>query len=125
QSNTKEHTLTLADYLDKKLALDQPINIHLTDYPNSCAQHYIDDIGLLNTKNKDEKYYHVFVGSNFGANQTINHQIFTNVSFTELPQTLEKILKRYLRRREPAETFQRFTQRHDLNNLQAIFSNDE
>ena len=35
------------------------------------------------------------------------------------------MLKGYLRRREPGESFQRFTQRHDLNTLQAIFSNDE
>jgi ferredoxin-nitrite reductase len=83
------------------------------------------DIGLLGTKNKGEECYHVFVGGGFGANQSVGRQIFTNVSFTELPQTLEKMLKGYLRRREPAESFQAFTQRHDLNNLQAIFSNDE
>jgi ferredoxin-nitrite reductase len=55
----------------------------------------------------------------------VGRQIFTNVTSTELPQTLEKMLKGYLRRREAGETFQKFTQRHDLNNLQAIFSNDE
>ena len=27
--------------------LDGPINIHLTGCPNSCAQHYCGDIGLL------------------------------------------------------------------------------
>jgi ferredoxin-nitrite reductase len=125
QSNTKGHALALADYLDKKLALDQPINIHLTGCPNSCAQHYMGDIGLLGTKNKGEESYHIFVGGGFGANQAVGRQVFTNVSFTELPHTLEKMLKGYLRRRDSGETFQRFTQRHDLNNLQAIFSNDE
>ena len=39
--------------------------------------------------------------------------------------TLEKMLKGYLRHREPGETFQRFTGRCDLNTLQAIFTNDE
>ena len=28
----------------------QPVNIHLTGCPNSCAQHYMGDIGLLGTK---------------------------------------------------------------------------
>jgi ferredoxin-nitrite reductase len=125
QSNTKSHALALADYLDKKLALDQPINIHLTGCPNSCAQHYMGDIGLLGTKSKGEECYHVFVGGGFGANQAVGRQVFTNVTSAELPQTLEKMLKGFLRRREPDETFQKFTQRHDLNNLQAIFSNDE
>jgi ferredoxin-nitrite reductase len=125
QSNTKSHALAFADYLDKKLSLDEPINIHLTGCPNSCAQHYMGDIGLLGTKNKGEECYHVFVGGGFGANQAVGRQVFTNVTAVELPQTLEKMLKGYLRRRDPAETFQKFTQRHDLNNLQAIFSNDE
>jgi ferredoxin-nitrite reductase len=125
QSNTKGHALALADYLDKKIALDQPINIHLTGCPNSCAQHYLGDIGLLGTKNKSEECYHVFVGGGFGTNQAVGRQVFTNVPIAELPHTLEKMLMGYLRRRESAETFQRFTQRHDLNNLQAIFSNDE
>jgi ferredoxin-nitrite reductase len=125
QSNTKGHALALGDYLDKKLALDQPINIHLTGCPNSCAQHYMGDIGLLGTRAKGEECYHVFVGGGFGANQAVGRQVFSNVSFVELPQTLEKMLKGYLRRREPGESFQKFTQRNDLNNLQAIFSNDE
>src|SRR5580765_694871 len=105
QSNTKGHALALADYLDKKVALDQPINIHLTGCPNSCAQHYMGDIGLLGTKNKGEESYHVFVGGGFGLNQAVGRQVFTNVPFAELPHTLEKMLKGYLRRRQPAETF--------------------
>ena len=35
------------------------------------------------------------------------------------------MFKGYLRHRENGETFQTFTQRHDLNQLQVIFSNDE
>ncbi|MGZ8901825.1 MAG: NirA family protein, partial [Limisphaerales bacterium] len=46
-ANTKKHAREIADYLEKKLSLDQPINIHLTGCPYSCAQHYIGDIGLL------------------------------------------------------------------------------
>jgi ferredoxin-nitrite reductase len=125
QSNTKSHALALADYLDKKLSLDQPINIHVTGCPNSCAQHYMGDIGLLGTKLKGDEAYHVFVGGGFGGNQAVGRQIFTGVSVADLPQTLEKMLKGYLRHRELGETFQKFSQRHDLNNLQAIFSNDE
>src|SRR5207249_12236675 len=47
QSNTKAHALELTKYLEKRLELDQPVNIHLTGCPNSCAQHYIGDIGCL------------------------------------------------------------------------------
>jgi ferredoxin-nitrite reductase len=125
QANTKGHALALADYLDKKLTLDQPVNIHLTGCPHSCAQHYMGDIGLLATKVRGAEAYHVFIGGGFGANQAIGRQVFNGIAFEELKPTLERMLKGYLRRREPGETFQRFTQRHDLNTLQAIFTNDE
>jgi ferredoxin-nitrite reductase len=128
QSNTKGHALALADYLEKKLSLDQPINIHLTGCPNSCAQHYMGDIGLLGTKVKNTatgEGYHVFIGGGFGANQAVGRQVFNGIGFDELKTTLEKMLKGYLKHRQPGEPFQKFTARHDLNTLQAIFSNDE
>jgi ferredoxin-nitrite reductase len=125
QTNTKAHALELADHLEKKLSLEQPINIHLTGCPNSCAQHYMGDIGLLGAKCKGEEAYHVFVGGGFGNHQGVGRHVFNNIPVRELPHTLEKMLKGYLRRRQPGEGFQQFTRRHDLNTLQAIFSNDE
>jgi ferredoxin-nitrite reductase len=124
-SDTKGHGVELASYLEKKLELDQPINIHLTGCPNSCAQHYIGDIGLLGNKVKVSgeslEGYHVFVGGGFGANQNFGRQIFAGVSFEQLKPTLEKMLRGYLRERNPGESFQEFTKRHDLNQLQTIF----
>ena len=129
QANTKGHALDLADYLDKKIKLDQPVNIHLTGCPNSCAQHYMGDIGLLGTKVKisgeSMDGYHVFVGGGFGKNQAVGRQVFTGVAFGDLKLTMEKVLKGYLRHRNEGESFKAFTERHDLNSLQAIFSNDE
>lgn len=129
QVNTKGHAMELANYLEKKLSLDQPINIHLTGCPHSCAQHYMGDIGLLGTKVKvsgeSVEGYHVFVGGGFGKHQAVGRQVFTGVAFGDLPLTLEKMLRGYLRNRQEGESFQSFTQRHDLNTLQAIFSNEE
>ncbi|HEX8311472.1 MAG TPA: NirA family protein [Chthoniobacteraceae bacterium] len=128
QSDTKGHALALADYLEKKIKLDQPINIHLTGCPNSCAQHYMGDIGLLGTKTKVSgeslEAYHVFVGGGFGANQAIGRQVFTGLPFDELNTTLERMLRAYLRHRVVGETFQQFTTRHDLNALQTLFSGE-
>jgi ferredoxin-nitrite reductase len=128
-ANTKGHALELADYLDKRVKLDQPINIHLTGCPNSCAQHYMGDIGLLGAKVKvaGESFdgYHVFVGGGFGERQAIGRQIFQGVSCNDLKPTLERMLKGYLRHRQDGEPFQSFTNRHDVSALQGIFSNDE
>ncbi len=49
-ANTKGHAMQAADYLEGRVKLDQPINIHFTGCHHSCAQHYIGDIGLLATK---------------------------------------------------------------------------
>jgi len=121
QANTKSHALELIKHLEKKLELDQPVNIHLTGCPNSCAQHYMGDIGLLGTKARGEDAYHVFVGGGFGKHQAVGRQLFTGVSARELPLTIEKMLRAYLANRNGKETFQQFSTRHDLNTLQALF----
>ncbi len=125
QANTKGHAVALADYLEKKLTLDLPLNIHVTGCPNSCAQHYMGDIGLLGTKVQGEDGYHVFIGGGFGENQAVGRQVFTGLTFGDLKPTLEKMLKAYQRHRAPGESFQKFTARHDLNTLQRFFTNDE
>jgi len=48
-ADTKGQAMILADYLEKNVDLDQPLNIHLTGCHHSCAQHYIGDIGLMGT----------------------------------------------------------------------------
>lgn len=122
QANTKGHALALIKHLEKKLELDQPVNIHVTGCPNSCAQHYMGDIGLLGTKVRGEDGYHVFVGGGFGKNQAVGRQIFSGVSVGELPGMIEKLLRVYLKHRVGKESFQQFSTRHDLNALQTWFS---
>ena len=49
-SDTKRHALAIADHCDRRVALDVPVNVHLTGCHHSCAQHYIGDVGLLAAK---------------------------------------------------------------------------
>jgi ferredoxin-nitrite reductase len=126
-TNTKGQAVELARYLERKLHLDQPINIHLTGCPNSCAQHYIGDIGLLGVKigqnETQREAYHVFFGGGSGFEQQLGRQVFHGVPFSELPALLEKVLKIYLERRSGHETFIQFVTRHEVKQLQEIFSN--
>jgi ferredoxin-nitrite reductase len=46
-SDTKGHAEEIARWCETRVALDGPINIHLTGCHHSCAQHYVGDIGLL------------------------------------------------------------------------------
>lgn len=127
-SNTKGHALELMSYLDKRFQLDQPINVHLTGCPNSCAQHYIGDIGLLGAKVKVSgetlEGYHIFVGGAFGGSAEIGRQLFNGVSVSMLPGVMEKILRGYLKYRLPGEPFQKFTARHDIRKLQELFAEE-
>ncbi len=120
-SNTKGHAAGLAEYLEPRIALDQPINIHLTGCPHSCAQHYMGDIGLLGASAKKDgetvEGYHVFVGGGFGKNARIGRQLFKAVAYQDLKPLMEKLLKAYQSNREEKETFYDFSQRFEVEKL--------
>lgn len=123
-SNTKGHAIELMNYLDKRFQLDRPVNVHLTGCPNSCAQHYMGDIGLLATKVKVSgetlEGYHIFVGGGFGDKQAIGRQLFAGVSVNMLKPVMETVLAGYLKHREPGESFQSFSNRHEIGRLQEL-----
>jgi ferredoxin-nitrite reductase len=121
-TDTKGHALSLIKHLEKRVELDQPVNIHFTGCPNSCAQHYMGDIGMLGAKTRDgREAYHVFVGGGFGNNAACGRQIYQALAWDEINDTIEKILRAYLKHRQPGESFQSFTSRHDVNSLQVLF----
>ena len=128
-ANTKAHARILMDHLEETCGLDQPINIHITGCPHSCAQHYIGDIGLLATQVKSgdsvEEGYHVFVGGGFGEHREIGRQIAKAVTLESLPGILESLFKEYLASRWPKESFQEFTLRHSVEALQAFLGDPQ
>jgi ferredoxin-nitrite reductase len=123
QTDTKGHAHDLTKWLEKRVELDSPINIHFTGCPHSCAQHYMGDIGCLGLKAQGSEAYHVFVGGGFGKNQAVGRQIYSGLSAAELPRTIERMLKAFLKHRECRETFQQFTVRHEVGRLQELFEN--
>lgn len=125
-ANTKGHALDLMKYLEKKHTLDRPINVHLTGCPHSCAQHFMGDIGLLATKvnlrGESVEGYHVLVGGGFGPQQELGRQVFQGLTYEQVRQTMDIMLTVYQQKRRDDETFQSFTNRHDVNALQVMFS---
>ena len=114
--NTKRHAAALADWLEARIAIDQPINIHLTGCHHSCAQHYVADIGLLATKvdiGEDEvEGYDLLVGGGAGAEQKLGRLVRPKVAFDDLPPMVLALLDAWQRERaSPDETFQAFTAR--------------
>jgi ferredoxin-nitrite reductase len=125
-TDTKGHALALAQALQQRVRLDQPINIHFTGCPNSCAQHYVGDIGLQGVKTQlngaSVAAYHIVFGGGTGAQAGIGRQVFTAIPFSEIPLLLERVLRVYQARREPGETFAGFTRRHDIKAMQEMFT---
>ena len=123
-TDTKGQALKLAEHLNKRLQLDQPINIHLTGCPNSCAQHYVGDIGLQGVKvgTAAVEGYNIVFGGGTGAHAAIGREVFKGISFDEVTRLLEHVLKTYLDRRQSGESFLEFTRRHEVKQLQEMFS---
>jgi len=93
-SDTKGHAAAVADWLDARIVLDQPVNIHLTGCHHSCAQHYIADIGLLGAKVGEDAVegYDLHVGGGSGADAKIGRLIRPGVEFDDLPPMLLALL---------------------------------
>jgi ferredoxin-nitrite reductase len=126
-SNTKLHAAEIADWCEGRVELDTPLNIHLTGCHHSCAQHYISDIGLLAAKvpagegDDTVEGYHLVAGGGFGPQAQIGQEVYRDVKAEDAPQTVERLLKAYLRHRaSPDEHFLTFARRHDGEALRKL-----
>jgi ferredoxin-nitrite reductase len=131
-SNTKDTALAISDWVEARVPLDTPLNVHLTGCPNSCAQHYIGDIGMiacrvpLDPEGEDTaEGFHVHVGGGFGPDAAVARELYRDVKVEDCPTTVERILRAYLAHRaEPGETFVQFARRHDIADIKSMVEQD-
>jgi ferredoxin-nitrite reductase len=121
-ADTKAQAILLGKHLSTRMILDQPVNIHLTGCQNSCAQHYIGDIGMMGTRVKDEgggtvDGYNIVLGGGVDDTQAIAREIWKSVRADEMPALIEQILVVYLRDRGEDESFAQFANRHTPEQL--------
>src|SRR5580658_3085664 len=126
-SDTKRHAEEIARWCETRVALDTPVNIHLTGCHHSCAQHFVSEIGLLACKvqmNEDDdpvEGYHILIGGGFGPNAALGRELFRDVTAEATPRTVERILKAYLTHRASREeSFLAFTRRHEIDALKSM-----
>jgi ferredoxin-nitrite reductase len=126
-ANTKGTAEAIAEHVEARLALDTPLNIHLTGCHHSCAQHYIGDIGMLAVKipRGDDadpvEGFSIYVGGGSGPDARLGRELWPGVEAGRCPQAVETLLATYLaHRRTPAETFLEFTARHPIEALQRL-----
>lgn len=123
-TDTKAHAVALATLLDARFpkespqSIQQPVNLHVTGCHNSCAQHYIGDIGLMGVKVGGEEGYQVLIGGGVDQDQGLARELIPAIRFKDLPPKLEELFAAYTERRKTAETFLQFTRRHTVAELQ-------
>ncbi|MEW6123986.1 MAG: NirA family protein [Pseudomonadota bacterium] len=125
-ADTKATARAIGAHCGPRVALDGPVNIHVTGCHNSCAQHYIGDIGLigarvpLNDEGDTADGYHLLVGGGFGSDAAIAQELYRDVKAEAAPILVEKLLKTWLAHRAPQEPFAAFTRRLPADQLKSL-----
>ncbi|MBZ0254752.1 NirA family protein, partial [bacterium] len=82
--------------------------------------------GLLGVKVTDNgesvEGYNILLGGGVDQNQGLGREVFKAIPFSRTPQLIERILNVYLEKRAPGESFVEFTRRHEIGQLQELFS---
>lgn len=127
-SNTKGHAATLVDWLEERITVDAPINIHLTGCHHSCAQHYIADIGLLGAKVEQGEEmvegYDLHVGGGAGPLQAIGRLIRPAIKADDLPPLVLNLLQSWQQTRQDGESFQAWSAARSDEALAALVAGD-
>jgi ferredoxin-nitrite reductase len=119
-TDTKTHAVELANFLDSRFLIDQPLNLHVTGCHNSCAQHYIGDLGLMGIKVSGEEGYQVMIGGGSDHEQGLGRELISAIRVTELPEKLDHLFSNFTARRGPDESFLQFSRRHPIEALQSF-----
>ncbi|MFD7689340.1 sulfite reductase SirA [Streptomyces sp. NPDC059781] len=115
---TKARGASLIDELERRLPeFDEPLTINLNGCPNACARIQTADIGLkgqlvLNAEGEQVEGYQVHLGGALGLEPGFGRKVRgLKVTAEELPDYVERVLKRYQAEREDGERFARWVAR--------------
>ncbi len=109
---TKARGSQLIDELERRIPdFDEPLTINLNGCPNACARIQVADIGLkgqlvLNDQGEQVEGYQVHLGGALGLEAGFGRKVRgLKVTSDELPDYVERVLKRFQAEREDGERF--------------------
>jgi sulfite reductase (ferredoxin) len=106
----------LADVADQ---LDTPITLNVNGCPNSCARIQVADIGLKGQIVKDQDGFQVHLGGGVGLDAGFGRKLRgLKVTSAELPDYVERVVRRFVARREAGERFAQWIARAAEEDLQ-------
>jgi sulfite reductase (ferredoxin) len=128
-TETKSFSRWLVEELEERLpGFDQHLKLHVTGCPNSCGQHWIADVGIEGKKLKVDgsmvDAYYFCVGGALGLHQATARPIGYRCPATEVPEALERLLGRFLAKRETGENLRGFFARHSDTELREFLAGE-
>ncbi|MFD6150784.1 nitrite/sulfite reductase [Streptomyces sp. NPDC060243] len=109
---TKARGAALIDELERRLPeFDEPLTIHVNGCPNACARIQVADIGLkgqlvLDGEGRQVEGFQVHLGGALGLEAGFGRKVRgLKVTAEQLPDYVERVLRRYLADREEGERF--------------------
>jgi sulfite reductase (ferredoxin) len=121
---TKARGASLIDELERRMPeFDDPITINLNGCPNACARIQTADIGLkgqlmLDADGEQVEGYQVHLGGSLGLEPGFGRKVRgLKVTADELPDYVERVLRRFDESREPGEAFASWAARADEGDL--------
>ncbi|MER7938598.1 MULTISPECIES: nitrite/sulfite reductase [unclassified Streptomyces] len=117
---TKQRGSTLIDELERRLPeFDEPLTINVNGCPNACARIQVADIGLkgqlvLNDAGEQVEGFQVHLGGALGLEAGFGRKVRgLKVTSEELPDYVERVLRRFQAEREDGERFAAWASRAD------------
>ena len=127
-TDTKQHAGDIAGHFERVLPDGPPLGIVLTGCPNSCAQHFCADIGLLGVKTKVDgesvEAYTITLGGGTDTDQGLGREFAKAVPHHDVPQLLERVVRVYEEKKEHDESFLQFVRRQDDDQLKALSASE-
>jgi sulfite reductase (ferredoxin) len=116
-TETKTFSRWLVEELEERLpGFDQHLKLHVTGCPNSCGQHWIADIGIEGKKLKVNGQmvdaYYFCLGGAVGLHQSIARPVGYRCLATDVPDAIERLLRRYIAESNTGENLRQFFSRH-------------
>jgi sulfite reductase (ferredoxin) len=109
---TKARATELISELERRLPeLDVPLSINVNGCPNACARTQVADIGLkgqlmLDDQGRQVEGFQVHLGGGLGLRAGFGRKLRgLKTTAADLPDYVERVVRNYLKQREPEERF--------------------
>lgn len=126
-AETRSRSQVLVPELEKRLEdinaqLDVPVTININGCPNSCARIQVADIGfkgqMIDDGNGPEEGFQVHLGGSLGLDSGFGRKLRQHkVLATELGDYIERVVRNFVKQREPDERFAQWAVRAEEADL--------